>query len=857
MIAITEMIKPLGCFALDDAQFLDPARVGLKAYRLSILAHHGFPVPPGAVVPAEVTASFWRNGKFYLTRAFSEALWARCIPHLGDRLIVRSSGQEDGETLSFAGQFESVVDVNSPEKFHEALETCIRSSRAIRVSAYAAAAGNHDGASAPFAVLVMPQREFAVSGILFSKTKLGNRPEDYIAIQVSQGNNFELTSGSATGDILYLDRQTGTVKWALDRTVTECSLQMLSTLHHLAMRLEQFCGFPVDLEWGCTNSGVIEILQVRPITSSSGSCGSADLRLQVISETTEMMRHSVRDLHSRGVNVPDSFWSDENIAEQLTDHPSRMAFGLFTYIFADGYGAIRHGRNLMGYEIGPEIEQGFFELIGGQPRCSIVHYLLCFRIKGISLVDYVEGVVQRYLLLIQQDIRLANYSEVVLYEQNPALEELVALFGQEKGQQYYRCHQEFFANIRTLEKTVAKEFQDQFVPAFTSHIREARKRMNTLSVRSTEALVGEAHVILESLRTWSCVMFVRVARLGFFAYARLRKLLEELFPAQGRQILEEVTAGLADDASLLFNVRLAEYRDSIISLDDLIEEYGHLGPNELEIANPRYRNQPRLLEKLAGSLQGNPAVELRNRAQAAAEAALQVCTKLPSSLVPVFQEDLQVARQYLAMREQAKFFYLMEYDLLRQVLIALSRKLEIEESLIFELDPRELPLLITKPEETIDLMTAREQERAIIKHLPVPQVLFLGNVKEIGREAFDPNARVLIGIGVTPITTTGKAVVILNPHDTEAIGRLEPGCVLVTTTTDPTWAPIIAAVGGNGALVTETGGPLSHGAIVARDLGIACVQNVPGATKRFKTGDTICVDGKHGTVSLVEPETKA
>jgi len=109
-----------------------------------------------------------------------------------------------------------------------------------------------------------------------------------------------------------------------------------------------------------------------------------------------------------------------------------------------------------------------------------------------------------------------------------------------------------------------------------------------------------------------------------------------------------------------------------------------------------------------------------------------------------------------------------------------------------------------------------------------------------------------MGIGVTPFITKGGVVVVLDPHNTQAIANLKPGSVLITKTTDPTWAPIITAVGGKGALVTEIGGPLAHGAIVARDLGIACVQNVPGVTKRFKTGDLIEVDGKNGAVTLIK-----
>jgi pyruvate,water dikinase len=93
-------------------------------------------------------------------------------------------------------------------------------------------------------------------------------------------------------------------------------------------------------------------------------------------------------------------------------------------------------------------------------------------------------------------------------------------------------------------------------------------------------------------------------------------------------------------------------------------------------------------------------------------------------------------------------------------------------------------------------------------------------------------------------TATGEAFVARNLS--EATG-LKPGQVLIASTTMPAWTPLF---GVDAAIVTETGGPLSHCAIVAREYGIPAVVGVAGAMSAIQTGQVITVDGDHGIVRL-------
>jgi pyruvate,water dikinase len=101
------------------------------------------------------------------------------------------------------------------------------------------------------------------------------------------------------------------------------------------------------------------------------------------------------------------------------------------------------------------------------------------------------------------------------------------------------------------------------------------------------------------------------------------------------------------------------------------------------------------------------------------------------------------------------------------------------------------------------------------------------------------------GIGTSPGQVTAPASVLNGPED---FGRMSQGKILVAAITTPAWTPLLALAVG---VVTDVGGPLSHGSIIAREYGIPVVLGTGIATKRIQTGQTIAVDGSAGTVSLV------
>jgi pyruvate,water dikinase len=139
----------------------------------------------------------------------------------------------------------------------------------------------------------------------------------------------------------------------------------------------------------------------------------------------------------------------------------------------------------------------------------------------------------------------------------------------------------------------------------------------------------------------------------------------------------------------------------------------------------------------------------------------------------------------------------------------------------------------------------RRRERQIALTLEVPTVLFSDDLEALGRPIQVSGADTVQGIAVSPGVGEGPALVLREPRPPGT----QQGYVLVCPSTDPAWVPLFLQAS---ALVMETGGVLSHGAIVAREFGLPAVVGIPDACQRFRTGQRLRVNGNTGEVQLLE-----
>jgi pyruvate,water dikinase len=209
------------------------------------------------------------------------------------------------------------------------------------------------------------------------------------------------------------------------------------------------------------------------------------------------------------------------------------------------------------------------------------------------------------------------------------------------------------------------------------------------------------------------------------------------------------------------------------------------------------------------------------------------------------RELVEQARRLLPYRENGKYYLMMGYELIRNVLLELGRRWEIGNDVFF-LRREELRRFPRDREELTEVIGDRKVRRQAFRRLDMPDVIDSRELEELGlpRETEDATHR-LSGDGVAAGVSRGTARIVLDPREAG-----DPGVdyVLVCPSTDPGWASLFARAR---ALVVERGGALSHGAIVARDLGIPAVV-CPDATRRIPEGAMIRVDGNSGRITVLE-----
>jgi pyruvate,water dikinase len=207
-------------------------------------------------------------------------------------------------------------------------------------------------------------------------------------------------------------------------------------------------------------------------------------------------------------------------------------------------------------------------------------------------------------------------------------------------------------------------------------------------------------------------------------------------------------------------------------------------------------------------------------------------------------------RTFSGYREYPKYHIISRYFLYKRALLAEAERLvaagvlmETEDA--FHLTFQELHEAVRTRAADHELIARRRAAFAANAALTPPRVLISDGDAIAGSHRRDglPEGA-LVGLPVSTGTVEGRARVILDMADAE----VEPGDILVTAHTDPSWSPLFVAVAG---LVTEVGGRMTHGAVIAREYGLPAVVGVERATTKIRDGQRIRVDGTGGYVELV------
>lgn len=290
-----------------------------------------------------------------------------------------------------------------------------------------------------------------------------------------------------------------------------------------------------------------------------------------------------------------------------------------------------------------------------------------------------------------------------------------------------------------------------------------------------------------------------------------------------------------------------------LPIEEIVRRHGYHGPREGEISGRVWRENDTALRRMLESYRSlgedaDPACgEQAKRAERQALEA-QLLASIPARKRPGARLVMRLAANVIPLRGVGKAAFLQSLDMGRAAARRIGQCLMGEGLLddtedIFFLTTDEV---VAPPPDARELVAKRRERHAYYQTLRIPSA-WLGRptatVQVVDDDHHDTS--VVHGVGASPGIVEGPVRVVTDPDD----DSVEPGDILVTPTTDPSWAPIMFIAN---ALVVDIGGALSHAAIVARELGIPCVVNTRTGAQQLRTGDIVRVDGATGCVEIIK-----
>lgn len=812
----------------DEIRPADADAVGGKGLSLGLLASAGLPVPPGFCLTTAAHRRL-RGQSLDADPALTAALATACAA-LGDGPVaVRSSATgEDGAVFSFAGQQDTILGVVGAAAIRRAIEACWASLDGERAVAYRRQQGVRDEGLA-MAVVVQRLVPAEVAGVLFTRDPLDPSGRQML-VEASWGLGELVVSGRVTPDRYHLDGASGRL---IDRHVAEKKLQrtaageepvplerqtaacldeeQLAELAELGRRVEAFYAAPRDVEWAYTE-GRFWLLQARPITTG----GMAE-REQVRRE--EVAR--LRGLAARGGTV----WSRFNLAEGLPT-PTPMTWAVISRHLMSGKGGFGRMYRDLGYDPDPALDEaGIFDLVCGRPYCNL---------SREPRLHYRRMPFEHSFAALKADPRRALYPTPAINAARfpwhfwlllplalPRLALQMLAGASRRGR---------------LVSTFAPRFRGEIIPAFVREAQEASSRDLT---RLDDAAVLHffEHWVERTLGTFARDSLKPTALAALCLAGLEQKLALVLGAERARELTRDLVMGVRPDAEADLASGIRDLAAGRLGRPVFLSRFGHRGSEEMELSRPRWGEAP---ETLGPTGTGT----LASSAPPGPEAVLAREPRLHAPQRAMVLDEVRTLHDYLALRETAKHYLLLGYAQVRRALLELDRRHRLEGGIFF-LTPEELPPLLAGTDFAATIARRRRQ-RALLLGLEVPPVLFSDDLEAIGRPVASDGTETLQGVPLSAGTVEAPALVLEHPHlETPAAEEY----ILVCPSTDPAWVPLFVRARG---LVMETGGVLSHGAIVAREFGLPAVAGLSGVLRRVRTGQRLRVDGSQGTVTLLD-----
>jgi len=857
--------------------------VGGKGANLGFLSHNDLPVPNGfCVTRAAYVASHDPTGleqvKLAVKRAYDRIDDGQAV------VAVRSSATcEDSKDASFAGQLETYLGIRGGEQVMNAVEKCWNSMHLDHVTAYRTMAGNLNEQGVACCVVVQKMVEARCAGVLFTANPVTKSGQEMV-ITASWGLGEAVVSDLVTPDTWVVDASSGNILRS-EISPTKDKMYIVNTagyngsivvdvepiyrpsesclsdrdINSLIAAGKRVCelykGSPCDIEWAIDHSGSMYLLQARPITTLSDA--HAEDNEPTINEFDAKCRDddwvttaNAQEMFPKA-GTPlsiSTFGRAANYALQAMHcafgvrediNEEEMVVGWFHGLqFLNMTNTLRL---MIGGMIGGRMakENGEMSILGRINKSCTVEDI----IKSNSPEEnrstvrrLLNGVRYVATMLLAIPVRVPRLRARVTYVRS-----------------YLSQHED--ETMGTLWKRIDAMIDD-YLDQWTDGV----------IVSSTSAaamlLVMKLLCVGGHYSAWDTGAVADVSVL--IASGEGEMTAESCDAVKSLDDIADVICKSKQEAHRFAHQSIESALDAMRNLDAfrvLLERHGHRCIKESELRSIEWAADPRpliiMLQKVVKARLSKSCVGSQRKNNDKTE---EIISTVPSLVRPFLKLAIRCSRSGIRHRELGKSLCIAFHTELKKAYRRLGSYLQQsgripEADLVFFLTHDELGLVTRKsaPRAIITRLRLRAMKRRRL--LPSQDRLVFPVLSKGKPEPENPHtahSSGLVKLQGTPVCTgdvIGRARVVYTVEEAELI---QSGEILVCPQTDVGWTPFFSLASG---LVTEIGGLLSHGAVVAREYGLPCIVNVgTGACAKLSTGQLISMRASDGTVTVLSKD---
>ncbi|UWE02315.1 phosphoenolpyruvate synthase [Laceyella sacchari] len=768
------------------------------------------------------------------------------LTRLGDEhaYAVRSSATaEDLPHASFAGQQDTYLNIIGKDAILQHIRKCWSSLYTDRAVIYRMQNG-FDHSQVHLSVIIQRMVFPQASGVLFTADPIHSNRK-VVSIDASFGLGEAIVSGLVTADCYkvqednIVDKMIATKKWAIygqkeggtetqpidpdqqnSQTLTD---QQILQLARIGKQIETYFGCPQDIEW-CLVDDTFYIVQSRPITTlyPIPEADDQENRVYISVGHQQMMTDPMKPL---GLSI-----------FQLTSfQPMKKAGGrLFvdvTHLLASPdsremlFNAIEQSDPLIKDALITIVEREGF--IKSRPKGEGVQHISKIN-EGMSW-GFLEKNLHKDPTIVRDLIKQSEASLAEL-KQNIQTKSGLDLF--DFILEDCLRLKKMLSDSQSLDVIMVAMNASFWINKKMQEWLGEKNAADTLTLSVPNNITSEMGLALldvaDVIRPYPEVVH-------YLQHTQDENFLDELTKFDGGQ----------------------EAKEAILAY---LDKYGMRCTGEIDITKPRWSEKPTsLIPMILSNIKNfEPNASARKFEQGRQEALnkerelLERLKQLPDGEHKAKQtkQVIRLIRDFIGYREYPKYSMINRFFVYKQALMKEAEQLVQanvirEKEDIFYLTFEELREVVATNKLDDQIINKRKEEHKRFEKLTPPRVItsdgeiIAGKYK---RENLPPHA--IVGLPVSSGVIEGRARVILKMEEAD----LEDGDILVTAYTDPSWTPLFVNIKG---LVTEVGGLMTHGAVIAREYGLPAVVGVENATKRIKDGQRIRVHGTEGYIEIL------